>query len=159
VELSETVLTGEEPDSALASPEYSADNLAGPEEDPGDLFEPLPVGTQLVAPPPAPAALPAMASAEIELPAPVEPQPAEAIAPAIVADATIEAPHTQIQTLEVATAPVVAAVAASEARPLAETAPALARTAPASAPRAPARPDPLAAVRALSEEELIALFS
>jgi hypothetical protein len=79
---------------------YSRTAVVGPEEDPGDLFEPMPV--------PSPLAAPAVGV--------VEPQPPSA-------------PH------RVATTPASRAI-----------------------PR-PAASDPLAAVRALSEEELIALFS
>jgi hypothetical protein len=103
----------------LPSQNYSADAVVSPEEDPGDLFDPLPApslvtetAVEAVAPPPVPTRdAPAPASAELP--------PAEVLA---------ELPH------------------------------AAAPSSPRTVPR-PAASDPLAAVRALSEEELIALFS
>jgi hypothetical protein len=123
---SESASTAEpQSEGLLPSQNYSADVVVSPDEDPGDLFDPLPApslvgGTavEAVAPPPVPTG---DAPAAAELPpaeVPVEP-PAEIPA---------EPP----------------------------------RAAAPSSPRAVARPgasDPLAAVRALSDEELIALFS
>ncbi len=103
----------------LPSQNYSADAVVSPEEDPGDLFDPLPApslvtetAVEAVAPPPVPPRdAPAPTAAELP--------PAEVPA---------ELPH------------------------------AAAPSSPRTVPR-PAASDPLAAVRALSEEELIALFS
>jgi hypothetical protein len=103
----------------LPSQNYSADAVVSPEEDPGDLFDPLPApslvtetAVEAVAPPPVPPRdAPAPTSAELP--------PAEVPA---------ELPH------------------------------AAAPSSPRTVPR-PVASDPLAAVRALSEEELIALFS
>ena len=109
----------------LPSQNYSVDAVVSPDEDPGDLFDPLPAPSlvteavvEAVGPPPMPAR---------DAPAPAELPPAEV---------PVELP--------------------------AEISAELPRAAALSSPRAVARPgasDPLAAVRALSEEELIALFS
>jgi hypothetical protein len=106
----------EEPPSEgpLPSQNYSTEAVAGPEEDPGDLFEALPVPSPLVALAVETTAPTVMAGAPMEIPPPAAPQSAP---------------------------PRVAAAPASRAIPR------------------PAASDPLAAVRALSEEELIALFS
>jgi len=109
------VLSEEPPsEGALPSQNYSTEAVAGPEEDPGDLFEALPVPSPLVALAVEATAPTVMAGAPMEIPPPAEPQSAP---------------------------PRVAGAPASRAIPR------------------PAARDPLAAVRALSEEELIALFS
>jgi hypothetical protein len=117
---SETASTAEsQSEGLLPSQNYSADAVVSPEEDPGDLFDPLPApslmtetAVETVAPPPVPAR-------DALAPAPAELPPAEVPAE-------------------------------------------LPRAVTPPSPKTIARPvasDPLAAVRALSEEELIALFS
>ena len=105
--------------------------LSGPEEDPGDLFEPLPLPSPLLTPP-------------IEAPSPAiitqQTPPAEQPAPAVSAPE----PEPARLPLEQPSPPRAAAMPVTRAVP---------RPAP-SDPR-----DPLTAIRALSEEELIALFS
>jgi hypothetical protein len=104
-------------DGLLPSQNYSADAVVSPDEDPGDLFDPLPA--------PSPVAETAVEAA-VPLPAPTSDAPAPA-----------ELPPTEVPA----------------ELPRAVTPP---------SPKTIARPvasDPLAAVRALSEEELIALFS
>jgi hypothetical protein len=103
----------------LPSQNYSADAVVNPDEDPGDLFDPLP-------------------------------------APSPVAEAAVEA----VAPPPMPTRDVPAAVPAE--LPPAEVPAELPRAAAPLLPRTISRPvasDPLAAVRALSEEELIALFS
>lgn len=104
--------------------------LSGPEEDPGDLFEPLPLpGPLLTA---TVAAAPTMITQQSS--PPEQPAPAVSAPPAEPDRSPLEQPSP----------PRVAAMPVTRAVPRPAT----------SDPR-----DPLAAIRALSEEELIALFS
>ncbi len=154
----------EPPEPALAAPPYPGPAL-DPDEDPGELFEP-------VSPPPAlpesgrPSASPPFeATMAIAAPIPV-PEP-----PLAHNSDLASAPREEVRqdVSEVHAAPIAAQTERPIAAPIAlqtsspaaiisNPAPALGRPSAHSAPR-PMPTDPLAAVRALSEEETIALFS
>jgi len=161
---------GAEPSRALL-PEPQP--LAGPDEDPGDLFEPV-----------ADAPLPAPIEPAVTAPAPSSPPATQPELPAVLSGANAveladdpravasgsEGTGVTDATTPVAAPPAPAGVSEQDGKPLPEPAsapPAPSQSPPRRVPAAapapiisrPASNDPLAPVRALSDEEMIALFS
>jgi hypothetical protein len=127
---------GEDEQSTVFSevaPEPKASRPAiDPNEDPDELFEPVAAPPPSIAPAPAAIAMPSSAG---------------------------EAAHASILLAASPAAPAVSAVAAAETLPASASALRLPAAAPVHETSPPPPSDPLAPIRALSEEELIALFS
>lgn len=155
---------GAAPDEAAALPSASgaavpsARDLPGSAatapEDADDLFDPMPLPTPVAALPPAPDGAAAVAS-PISSPAAEAAATPRSVAPTPTAQASQPTTRSQpTMTSQPMTAPQTIATPTSQVA----VSPVAAMAMPRTAPRPPAS-DPLAAVRALSEEEVIALFS
>jgi hypothetical protein len=151
------------PDEALHARQPQSDSPLGPDEDPGDLFEQD--AEQPIAPPAESAAFAALAPANVASEAPqILAPPADQSPPILTPTQRVAIAAEPDKAGEVPLRDSSAVVSASSAdlgngppsKPQAVL-PRVAATLP-SVPR-PAPNDPLAAVRSLSEEEKIALFS